>query len=168
MNKDNGCEESPETTEGSFTPRKRMRGAKRPKLKEVKRTRARQRRGRKRSGKEMRERKDTGREKVRWRDEKCSGRGGYLCWRVVSPAGFLPKRRFDPDRERKGLCFHRRLIEQRAPNCSIRLSRKSGPKNEFSNSTKLFMTHLSKSTKKREKKRPQCIPRLINKPSVLN
>lgn len=83
------------------------------------------------------------------------GEGGIYVGESSAQQGFFPKRRFDPGRERKGLCFHRRLIEQRAPNCSIRLSRKSGPKkNEFSNSTKLFMTHLSKSTKKKEKKKP--------------
>lgn len=110
--------------------------------------------------KSARERKDTGREKVRWREEKCSARGGIYVRVSSAQRGCLLKGSLIQTGREKGLWLQRRLIEQRASNCSIRLSRKSGSKNEFSNSTKLFMTHLSKYTKEKKKKtKTQFVPR---------
>lgn len=73
------------------------------------------------------------RKKVRQRDGKCSGEKGYLCLGVVGTAGRLLKgsQVLYRVREKRELLFERRLMEQRAPNCSIRLSRESYSKNEF-------------------------------------
>lgn len=96
------------------------------------------RKGKVRERKTSRER--AGKKKVRQGDGKCSGEKGYLCLGVVGAAGRLLKASHveevgERERARERL-FERRLTEQRAQNCSIRLSRESYSKNEFQNSAK--------------------------------
>lgn len=77
----------------------------------------------------IREKEDIGREKVRQGDGECSGEKGYLCLSVVSTAGCLLKGSQVSyrvrEKKKKELLFGRWLMEQRAQNCSIRLSRNS-------------------------------------------
>lgn len=78
---ENGCETPKGRAEGSEKDmaRARERCEQKWSLKEI---RARER---------ERERKDTGREKVRWRDEKCSGRGGIYVRVSLAQQGCLLK-----------------------------------------------------------------------------